>query len=88
MLIGRDYSTCTIVSNEMILLVGGGDLEEGQVSAEFYDPVSGVSTMVPWRMRVPRIGHTATKLPDGRVVIIGGNTQSRIIEVYNPPVAP
>ncbi len=83
----RDWFPAVNIGNGNILLIGGGG-EQESTSAELYDTITGESYIVPWRMRVPRIGHTATKLADGRVVVIGGNMTSRIIEVYNPPVAP
>ena len=42
-------------------------------SAEIYDPVTNDWTTVA-QMRVPRAGHQATVLPDGRVFVTGGSS--------------
>jgi len=48
---------------------------------KIYDPASGAwSPAAPMRER--RDGHTATLLPDGRVLIAGGGTRS--LEIYDP----
>ena len=68
-----------------VLVVGGGRSveEEPFISgyAEVYDPSTNM-----WAprasMATPRIGHTATRLPDGRVLVVGGGT--REAELYRP----
>ncbi len=45
----------------------GSDMQ----SAELYDPNTGTSTIVA-DMGSPRFGHTATALPNGHVLVVGG----------------
>lgn len=76
----RAFQSATLLSNGMVLIAGGETdsctggicMFAGTVaSAELYDPVAGefVSTQ---SMTTPREGHTATLLPDGKVLITGG----------------
>jgi len=52
-------------------------------SAELYDPYTGKFTKIgPMLSR--RVGHTATLLEDGRVLLAGGNLDATSAEVYVP----
>ena len=51
-------------------------------------PVAAQSVWAPGaRMNVARAGHTATVLPDGRILVVGGHQDNNILasaELYNP----
>ncbi|MBV9073845.1 MAG: hypothetical protein JOZ10_09455 [Acidobacteria bacterium] len=74
----RYAHTATALGNGQVLVVGGfssvpipGSVSTALTSAEIYDPVTG--KFVPTgKMGSPRGGHTATLLPDGKVLIAGG----------------
>jgi hypothetical protein len=53
-----------------VLLVGGLG---GEATAETYDPRTGAFTALP-APTSPRVGHSATRLRDGRVLLAGGWT--------------
>ena len=48
-----------------------GDCDEAPASAEVWDPQTGAFGLAG-SLPEPRCGHTATLMPDGRVIIIGG----------------
>ncbi len=81
----RAYHTATyLVNSNQLLIIGGGPTVEASHTAELLDLTTGESTLLPWRMKVPRVGHTATLLPDGRVLVAGGSATDRRMEVWNP----
>jgi hypothetical protein len=58
------------------LVAGGsndGDLASTLASAELYDPVTGTWSFTS-NLNASRISHTATLLPDGRVLVTGGDS--------------
>ena len=69
--------TATLLPNGKVLVVGGntriGNNTSITKSAELYDPASG-----SWRstgdLNVARVGHTATLLAGGRLLVAGGTT--------------
>ncbi len=72
------------------MLITGGygkNPPDPKSSAEIFDPATGTSTSIG-RMRRARAGHAATRLDDGRIVIIGGvrggRLSDRTLEVYDP----
>jgi WD40 repeat protein len=91
--------TATLLPDGLVLVTGGGggngSLEEAaQVEgvdfakpAELYDPRTGTWTKTA-SMSIKRGGHTATLLPDGRVLVAGGWGDNSVVlrsaELYQP----
>ena len=91
----RGGHTATLLADGKVLVAGGSNTDsfkllyqydEGSVAAEVYDPATGVFTPAG-NMTAGRIGHTATLLADGKVLITGGWTSSSPVataELYDP----
>jgi N-acetylneuraminic acid mutarotase len=68
--------TATLLQDGRVLVARGsddGDLASTLSSAELYDPVAGTWTALA-DSSAGSVFHTATLLPDGKVLIVGGNT--------------
>ena len=85
--------TVSLLSDGRVLVVGGFGVDEFLASAEVYDPTTGMwsspSGVKPATMRQSRGFHTATLLPDGRVLVAGGffptlDEALASAEVYDP----
>jgi large repetitive protein len=86
----REGHTASLLTNGQVLIAGGFAILAGWpvwASAEIFDPVAGTFTATG-SMASPRSGHTATLLPDGRILIAGGVT---VVEApsgnYPPPLS-
>ncbi|HQR36527.1 MAG TPA: kelch repeat-containing protein [Blastocatellia bacterium] len=71
----RQNHTATLLDDGNVLIAAGADGDGRLQSAELFDPTSnnGAGTILrtSW-MKTRRELHSATKLPDGRVLVIGG----------------
>lgn len=96
--IGRFRSTLTLLPDGKVLAAGGRttslDPTASIASAEIYDPATGQWTLTG-SMDTPRQLHTASLLPDGRVLVTGGryieNSGGDIVdtasaEIYDPAI--
>ena len=86
----RWLHTATLLNDGTVLIVGGSSVS-GQTtlnSAEIYDPIAGTFTLLPNTLNTARVGHTATLLATGQVLIVGGYDPSTGIladaELYDP----
>ena len=73
-----------------VLIAGGtGSYPDLATTNEFFDPTTGTYSAAPG-LSVPRLQHTATALPDGRIAFVGGSTNwnswtpTSAVEVYDP----
>ena len=90
MLTPHTFHTATLLRDGRVLVAGGKVSylhETVSASAELYDPASGTWTPTG-SMTQARWGHTATLLPDGRVLVAGGQSSERdqlaSAELYDP----
>ncbi len=74
----RAYHTATLLPNGKVLIAGGyADLYMGEIlaSAELYDPATETFSLAG-EMTVVRASHTSTLLPDGKVLLAGGESNA------------
>jgi large repetitive protein len=89
--IGRIGSAATLLLDGRVLVTGGyggpyAYASSSLASAELWDPRSGAFAATG-SMLEERVNHTATLLPDGRVLVIGGGGRegpTASAEVWNP----
>ena len=87
----HEFGTATLLSNGEVLLAGGGsgDYTSNPCTtlAELYNPATGQWT-VKGSMTSVRCAHTATLLPNGQVLVAGGNDDNgnslATAELYSP----
>jgi len=90
----RGDHTATLLPNGRVLIAGGASSDTGPffeypISTELYDPATGIWT-ISGSLSTGRTGHTATVLPDGKVLIAGGYrggdsfTVLNSAELYDP----
>ncbi len=87
----REHHTATLLPNGQVLVVGGADFEtvngEGHIAtAELYDPTSGAWSATG-SLATARARHTATLLPGGKIIVVGGFGSDHILasaEIYDP----
>ena len=87
----RDDPSATMLADGRVLIAGGSLRAEGSgwnptASAELYTPSTGKFSRTG-DMTTARVGHTASLLPDGRVLIVGGDGPSGPVassELYDP----
>lgn len=76
----REAYTLTSLTNGKVLAAGGIANNAFVTGADLYDPVSNTWAPVPGPSA--RYHHTATLLPDGKVLVAGGGVESA--ELYDP----
>ena len=91
MSVARAGHTATLLTNGAVLVTGGrssdGVPTTVTATSELFDPVTGAFTLTPGSMESPRQLHTATRLVDGKVLVIGGanaNGDLSTAELFDP----
>jgi N-acetylneuraminic acid mutarotase len=85
----REDHTATLLPNGRVLVAGGKGADDKDDtagrSAELYDPATGNWTATG-NLHTRREDHTATLLPDGRVLVVGGKgaAAGRSAELFDP----
>ncbi|QRN95901.1 cadherin-like domain-containing protein [Archangium violaceum] len=89
----RSYHTATLLPNGRLLVSGGYGGGVGSTSssymanAEVYDPTEKRWLICPYGMSIYRAWHTATLLPNGKVLVAGGYDGAgpgRTADLYDP----
>ena len=91
----RENHTATLLPNGQVLVAGGwqpnGLNAQFLAYAEVYDPSTGNWTATN-SMNDPRAYHTATMLPNGKVLVVGGTYDGvhprATAELYDPSISP
>jgi Kelch motif protein len=89
-LLGRIHQTITTGWEDLVVVAGGVEWHE-----TYWSPVDRVDVFRPSQsgwvqgspLRHPRSDHAATALQDGRVLVSGGNADTKLLastEIYNP----
>ena len=90
----RSSHTATLLADGRVLVAGGSTVSSAaakgyvnNASAEIYDPVANTWTATP-PMSVARSHHTATLLPDGKVLVVGGENLQYLVERHRRGLRP
>ena len=67
-----------MLDSGMVLIAGGEGSSGFLTTAELYDPATGTFTIAGGSLNTARVGHTATMLNNGMVLITGGSNPSTI----------
>jgi hypothetical protein len=84
----RSHATATLLDDGRVLVAGGlGACQVGEGcsvldGAELFDPATGTFSAAHV-MHTQRVSHSATKIADGRVLVVGGAGE-RTTELYDP----
>ena len=86
--VARGAHTATLLPDGRVLVAGGRSISNMGVpvaldSAEIYDPATKIWT-VTGSLTKPRVWPTATLLPNGRVLVVGGDWSFGTAELYDP----
>jgi hypothetical protein len=87
---GRYQHSATLLGDGTILIAGGySSIGLPRKTAEIFDPASGTCrSLSPAAMHSGRFQHTATLLPNGKVLIAGGETENFVFtntaELFDP----
>ena len=91
----RDVHTATLMPDGRVLVVGGARIEDAEdhqfpsgtiASAELFDPAMGAFTTIG-SINTERARHAATLLPDGRLLVTGGDNRFGLplsAELFDP----
>jgi hypothetical protein len=85
----RSWHTATLLPDGKVLVAGGRRFAAGDIgdlvldSAELYDPAIGSWTPTG-SLTTPRVGHGAALLPNGKVLVVGGDSGGVTAELYDP----
>jgi hypothetical protein len=74
----RDFHTATLMQDGKVLAAGGETTSiccHDQASAALYESASGNWTFTG-SLKTPRDSHTATLLPNGKVLVVGGRNNT------------
>jgi hypothetical protein len=88
----RGWHTATLLPSTGEVLIAGGEdpaaVNTGssmpKKTAEIYNPQTGTFRKVKGQMAAGHSKHTATLLPNGKVLIAGGNGYCKTAEIYDP----
>ncbi|MFO0757292.1 MAG: kelch repeat-containing protein [Byssovorax sp.] len=85
---GRCSPTATTLQDGRVLVMGGHELDSSVSldTAEVFEPKQGLFLPLSSKMVHARSGHTATMLPDGRVLVTGGRGPNALssTEIFDP----
>ncbi|HEU5237208.1 MAG TPA: kelch repeat-containing protein [Pyrinomonadaceae bacterium] len=87
---GRFLPTATVLQNGKVLVAGGDVCSPGQGcmtanSAELYDPATGIWSFTG-NLNTARYWHTATLLPNGKVLVAGGINANGSLNITTSPL--
>ena len=91
MSVARGFHTATLLSDGRVLVAAGASLASGTLTlrsgVEIYDPATG-SWTATGSLNTARVFHTATLLPNDKVLVTGGSDFTSVIyrstELYDP----
>lgn len=81
---GTGTKACAVLKDGRVIATGGDNIEGTlQSGVGMYTPSTGLWSFAA-SMLTGRSGHTATTLPDGRVLVVGGYASADSAEIYDP----